>query len=39
MFFVPFFYDFIWGPNGISPLAGLLSYLSPYSFVFICDYI
>ena len=31
---VPFFFDFIWGPNGISQLAGLLSYLNPYFFSF-----
>jgi hypothetical protein len=36
---VPFFFDFIWGPNGNSQWAGLVSYLSPYSFLFICDYI
>jgi hypothetical protein len=39
IFFVPFLFDFIWGPNGISQLVGLLSYLSPYFFLFICDYI
>ena len=27
---VPFFFDFIWDPNGHSQWAGLLSYLSPY---------
>ena len=30
---VPFFFDFIWGPNGSSQWAGLLSYLSPYFFI------
>ena len=37
---VPFFFDFIWGPNGNSQWAGLLSYLSPYFFfLFVCNYI